>query len=818
MSCNLLEFYNSLSEKESAKYQSDPNCYYFDPFIIVARINAYSKSFFQVQNQTVHIDKSVDGIELCPYGECKSNPSYDVNTNGVHCSNDDLFYHITSTYKKDHANKYAQCYILPVAAGCTIHLYFNLSEDVNAYCTELKFPDQDNFPTYRCVSGNCIINSTFPNKNFCPSSADTAIDCVIKSTTIPSDPDNYNILTPYDPDQSSAIAMTIEMYQDLPSQPIKSNLTNSKSWRQKLNGPLNGMENVILPTSFYYPLYIISYVFSITQLFYYQIYNDYSKNDFNSIYVVDPNNDFEKYLKSLVSLSAAPSSIPFSKSINDPSLYSKYFCILPKIKDKGNNNFQVEVFFNYDIYNQIKGVTDKLTFLQGLMKNILDDGESPNVTFLNNSTNTNIPVTPASYKNLNWDPDNMSCTYFDFSDYDVNSVNIMDYLVTNKTLSQFLNISEDNKMVFLINISTTMDINSWSPMLYVYAKSNFNVPSNVTQSFASILYKDTNGLYPTYDSFSKDICGNKNYYDCYYDTCEYTFVPSSKRCSIPYDAAELFMTMSKDCACIKTNITPVNVSPQYANKTSMCYSKDCTDEQLKKFNINKQYCKNNCDDVTNWLNNPDKSYKLQNSKKFNTDRYGSYCLQSNSFPFNYYYFIIIWISFIAISLLISMKIKKRRLLTIFLTTFNVVALGVSIFMGFFLSGNSFCSNQKTVCYSNLIRSVQLTSSCCDSENVHCQCDTDSDCNDENFYCGSGSCVPYTEVDYNKTTKKVYPVYDILVFGINFLLVLLTLIFYIKTYRIEKTMIIIGIVGFYAICFILLQTYYWKEVKTTYERN
>ena len=822
MSCKLIDFYNSLNdqERQTAKYQDKPNCYSFDPFTILGRINAYSVNFFDLTPTQRENKFSAYQKEFCTFGVCDSIAySPKLSENDI-CSNEDFFYNYNGTYNITKQNKYADCYI--GNTSCTVGVYADVTTNNTSYCTNsIAYEGSTLFPSFRSVGNNIVFNDSFPNVEFCPDSTrEQTYQCIFKSQNLLRSNDNYNVMTLYDKNNFNAGGMTMEIYQTLSDKPTMGDLTKAKDWRKALiAGKYPAMSGQILPVSFSYPLYIISYIFSIIHLFYFQVYNDYTKNDFNSVTVMGSNNGFQNYLSQLVSLSrSGDSSIPFLNSINNVNLYSQYFCLLPTIKEKDNNQFQIQISLHYELYKQINSYNDKTSFIQRLMTSVIDDGASANVKYIDTSTNTSIVTNTATYENLVWDSTKMQCVYFDFTNYNVKSGNIQDYLVQNKSLSEFLKEKDNNKNVFLMTISTTIDIQTWSPMLYVYAKSTFNIPTTITKSFADKLYKDTNGLYPAYSSFSKDMCENTDNYTCYYNNCKYLFIPSSKRCSEPYIAATCFFSMSSDCNCIRTNITPINVSPQYANKTSMCYTNNCSTDQLDKFSIDPQYCIQNCSKVSSWLNNSDKSYNIQNSNQFNTEKYQSYCRVTPLFTFNYYYFILIWVSFIAISLLIGRFLKKLKKFVIFMSVFNVIAFGISIFMGFFLSGSSFCYNRENICYSNLFSNTQIPNSCCNSQVGNCQCIFNSDCGNPNFYCASGLCVPYTDVNYVKTETEVNPVYDITLFGINFILVLVTIFVFLKNHAIEKTMIIIGVTGIYVICFLLLQTYYWKEVDINYDKK
>lgn len=827
MSCKLIDFYQSLTKEEqnSPKYQ-EQQCYYFDPFVVLGRINAYSPNLFTIDQKdpytkTLNLKKKI----YCPYRNCVTSPKYDPDVNAVNCDND-LFYGFTSTYTITDKS-YNPWFCTIPSPECTAQVSATVIITESPYCTNFAYSpaDSNGFPGFQCVDGKCVLNSKFPGvpigkDKTCPQSSNDSENCIFLSKNRTLSEEDYNVVSLYDKKKPSAGLMTMEFIQEDESQPTTSNLSKLKKWRENLvNETYPPMSPEKLPFTFSYPLYIISNVHSIVDLFYYQIYSTYTKNDFNNTSIMGPNNTFNNYLNQIVNLSKPTSNLPFKKSLTDGNLYSQKLCLLPEIIDNGNNNFQVRFYFSYKFYQQISGRGDKPNVFKSMMKSLIDDGNSATVNFVNIRTNTTMDIKEATYSNLVWDENNMYCTYFDFSDYAADSSDVGNYLVEGKTLKNFFDIMDaGQKNVFLLTIQTTIDIDTWSPMLYAYSKLKYNIPKNISKSFAEILSNDTNGLYPSYSLFSQDICGNMDYYNCFYNNCEFLFVPSSTRCSAPYDAATIFVTMSDECSCIKTNITPVNASPQYANKTSMCFTNDCSAEQLKKFGITVPYCKENCSDITNWLSNPDKSYNIQNSDQFDQERYEEQCRSFPPIVFNYYYFIFLVVSFVALSFIFAVIFKNSKSKRIFYIVFNLVGLGISTFIGFVLAGQSFCNERKNICYSNLLPTFQIPNSCCQTNVQNCECVFNSDCGDPNFYCSSGLCVPYTEADYQKTSKKIYPVYDILVFALSFLFVMVALLLCLKVCITEKVMIIVLSVGVYAISFILLQNYYWREIDITFQNK
>ena len=135
MSCKLIDFYKSLSntEKNSAKYQDDPTCYYYNPFEIVGRINAYSATLFTIDQKNVEDSGNGYIFSPCPYYICVKQPVYNPNVDDDELScNNDLFYSYDSSYTVTERNYYAICYVSPPL--CEAGVYADYSENKNAFC------------------------------------------------------------------------------------------------------------------------------------------------------------------------------------------------------------------------------------------------------------------------------------------------------------------------------------------------------------------------------------------------------------------------------------------------------------------------------------------------------------------------------------------------------------------------------------------------------------------------------------------------------------------------------------------------------------
>ena len=836
--CDLSSFFTSLTDEQKlGAFQDNVDCYDFDSFEVVGRINAMVSGLFQDDTQIFPQDISKDqwkfhdydtrNLTCAEYGdETKCNNGM-VGGDPPPCNTDKIdpcpnnLSKIYSTYQQSYTvdDEYSN-------PGHHIWCTETLSQSAKRICLDQNlFPTSNDFPSFRCVNRTCVVNSESldpKNKtpNFCNDQA-LPTDCVVpvKGNNI----ENVNLASFYQVNKDGVIRM--EVYLDTSSTLKNSDLSiiNDFSTFQKqlLTSTSSLMSGVAFPKSFSYILSILAQVGTFSSFFYHQVYDQFSKNAFANEPFIDVG--IHRFINQMIYryYLYGSSNIPFASYFNDPNTYSNLICPLPGINLQ-DKKYIVSFSMSYPMYQNINDQDEsaRLKSFSEKMRNLIDDGNSPSVVLFNQELQENISNTlqEAVYDNLVWDPTQMQCTYIDISVIRTNT-EAWSTVFSTEPLADFLS---NPRGKFLVNIQTTFEITKWSPMLFVYSKKVLNFPSFIDKDFALRLSKDTNGLYPAYPNFDNDFCGEQDKYSCYKKYCSLTFLPSSTRCQDPNQVKKVFFSSSTDCDCMNTNITPPAVFPYYANKDSMCYSNACSLPTLNSFDITSTDCKNSCNTVTGWINTNNPSGTIQNYiYGFNKDKYQTNCNQIVGKIFNFYYFFFVFsgLVFAILLFLPLLKTKKKKIIYLSLTiTFCFIG---SAAVGYIFNGRSICGgkdNKEVQCYSRVFYdSLPLPLSCCQNRLVNCECQLDVDCQDVNFYCASGLCLPHAPKDYKQTTTYTFPTIDVIIFAINFILALSVVFVLVKIPRLEKAMTVGLICAVYGILFLLLYYLYWRQKKITYKK-
>jgi hypothetical protein len=839
MSCKLIDFYNKViatQKNPQAQYQED--CYDFVPQMesnkkLIARINAFSPNFY-VENETIPYSKNTTWYYTNPGDECAINPDtvggYDTNyilqkPFEPTCEENDEG-SFTLARKNIFTEHYEKQYIGTELAW--------LVGDTESICTKLynddstvQIRDSTSFPPYTCKGESCTWYSKITDSS-CELSYKER-NLISKSTPYINYDTGFLNLSEDDPNIICLYNLvngliTMEFFQDqspLLNQGSFQNLSDSQSFRTNLiTGQSDRIQKINLPISFSYPFYIYSGFVAIISIFYTQIYTNYQLenfNDFANTSFIGKGSRFPNYVQSLINkVFRSSDKVPFQDALQDVDFYMENICLFPSIaKSSDGKSFTIRVYFNQSQYDVLDALQDnqRLSSLKDYLTILLDDGSNKNVSYYNRQSKTALTDVPfAEYSDLMWDERNIQILYFDYSDFNVKTETVLPYLKT-QSLQDFQN---DTNGKVLLSFSAEMTIKSWSPMLYIYSKVNCDQPKQVDFDFANTLYQDV-GMYPNYENFGKDICGNQNYFSCYTNACVLQFLPSTVKCTS--NASEVFVSSSEECNCIASNSMPNNVSPRYANKEAMCYSKTCSQDTLDLFSIPENYCQSTCPDITNWVNN--KEIPIMNPKNFDQEKYQKLCTTSSTMSFNIYYFLFILSGCAYVLTILCQKLfsqKKNKI--IFLMSTGIPLLILSIFLGFFFAGQSVCGekdNREIVCYSNVIKTTRLPLSCCGNDLVNCECIINSDCQDANQGCEAGICTPFSADDSKKVSTPIIPIADFILFGINFVLFLTMLFLTIKISRLNKGILIAFLSGIYGIFFVLLYYLYWTQEKTSYKK-
>ena len=825
--CDLFSFVNSLTddEKKLGCFQDNVDCYDFDSFQIIGRINAIVPDFFKdsdLQQDTVRIKENFYTTDPYNPTDLCSCSFQNVEPTSDNISKDRLV--LYGTWKGNIPSETKDPY------PYVIHYYDTLIDWTSFNGT---FPVANDFPNFNCVNNKCVVNSkSFESgKNVCVElqkcdeyKNPCQENCIYPfHSQNPTPSENVNFGSFFDSNKNAVIRMQISY--DISSAQQNNDLSIvsdfSKFQKQLLTSKSPLMNGTPFPNSFSYIVSILVQVATFSSFFYHQVYDKFSKNAFTNEPFIDVG--IQRFINQMIYryYLYGSTDIPFASYFNDPNTYSNLICPLPVIKLQ-DKRYIVSFFMSYPMYQSINDQDEstRLKSFSDKMRNLIDDGNSPSVVLFNQESQENISNTlkEAVYDNLVWDPTQMQCTYIDISVIKTNT-EAWSTIFSTGPLADFLS---NPRGKFLVNIQTTFEITKWSPMLFVYSKKVLNFPSIIDKKFALRLSKDTNGLYPAYANFDKDFCGEQDKYSCYKKYCSLTFLPSSTRCRDPNQVKKIFFSSSTDCDCMNTNITPPAIFPYYANKDSMCYSNACSLPTLNSFDITSTDCKNSCNTLTGWINSRNPNSTIQNYiYGFNKDKYQTNCNQIVGKIFNFYYFFIVFsgLVFAILLFLPLLKTKKKKIIYLSLTiTFCFIG---SAAVGYIFNGRSICGgkdNKEVQCYSAVFYdSLPLPLSCCQNRLVNCECQLDVDCQDVNFYCASGLCLPRAPKDYKQTTTYTFPTIDVIIFAINFILALSVIFVLVKIPRLEKAMTVGLICAVYGILFLLLYYLYWRQKKITYKK-
>ncbi len=863
-SCSIFDFVNAQFAQDSSKkknYQDNPACYEFDSVNVIGKINAYSGTFFEnpiknSKSQTLTYTNHVLAWGSCGNGcdqwdkrmacggDAKASEPwvpgvftkcYDYGSTPPACKTPD------DACPQDHKiNLFSSFDSENVSVNQNKHWYgttdcdWSLNDIYTQMCASDDFTD-DGFPTFRCnAENNCqLSNSDTPKMySMCPSSSyDRTYPCTVKGGNLT---DNPTLATTYQVDNPSEGGMRMEIYHNLSSlvtlkKPDSVLLQDTVAWRTNLI--LNSAARVpdaILPPSFSNRMYIMSLTQTITNSFYHSIYTDYGTNPswnlFNQVQIIGSlkvffNNYLQNILRNSTNTQVTEKNLKCIKTFQSLEFISK-ICQLP-IVSMEKNVFTIQFFFDNVTFQNIqnrKNDVERVNLIESYFQKLLEDGKTKNTSLQNVQSGFDVNIKAATYQNLVWDQDALRCTFFDFSKFSPDEKDINAYYVENQSYSSFL---ENPKDKFLVLLSTTIQIKTWSPILYMYAKINFNVPKDkdISKGIANTVAEDTY-LMPSYTNFEADQCkgADANLFDCYYKYCAYIYKPSNYKVEDPPTAIQIFLYGTNSCSCMNTDVTPRRAIPAYGNKDAMCFSNQCSAD-MPKFGLTNELCRNGCADINSWLGSEDPGFQITEVEDFDKSKYNKLCRITNSGNFNWYYFCVVFTGLVIAGSYFLPLIPCKRVLLFYLLLVPLSGL-LGTYIGFLMSGESRCggtNNRTTVCQSKLSKSVKLPLSCCPTSLANCECITSEDCNNELMVCSNGICTPKSGVPNTKQTTFEVPTVDLIVLGVHFLLMLLFVIFFLCFYSgIAKMLISMLLVVFYGVVLVVCFAFYWKQKTISYK--
>jgi len=312
---------------------------------------------------------------------------------------------------------------------------------------------------------------------------------------------------------------------------------------------------------------------------------------------------------------------------------------------------------------------------------------------------------------------------------------------------------------FVICIQFEVTIEKWSAPLVAIMKPV--IYSSI--DFCNYLFEYT-GVYPqSCSQHPTDITSYKQFVD---NACNTQIITDSVAIqSIISENLSYQDSLSTTCSCYYSGLMPPNLLT-YANPTAMCFDRNCTDSDRKLVNATKDYCKNNCKTVYNWMYSKNQTIS-KNPGALDKARFQQLC-GSRNIPINWNVFgngigIVILITIILI-------VWKRYWACLYI---SCPLLAIMLFLAFDLKLQSFCDannigNDKPFLCNTAYTKIPMPKNYCDY--MSCECIFDEQCS-YTCTCASGKCVPQIQ-GFTKITTTQKSTVQWNVMGTLFILVLL----------------------------------------------
>lgn len=511
----------------------------------------------------------------------------------------------------------------------------------------------------------------------------------------------------------------------------------------------------ILPGIFSTMLIIRAYIYHTMYLFYGYMYNtkiskDFSFNNYNFFL-----SGFERFENDITITFSDQITNLTNKNVNDPDFFSKKLgdvinfdnlnniissrLFIPPIYDYESNCFIINI--NQSQYSQIINDKNKDDLISSYMDYFL----------MNSKT---LPKQQFQLHLLSYKINTINVSSFTISQYSPESVIPDDEFITSYTLS--------------------CSVEKWSHMLILYVeylldKQFINLPVNGIGTLCKNMYKDT-GFYS--NSCVNDKCNNVslsvpinvNNNQCLTDL---TLEACTKKITPGYQALRpgdyILDESNQYCYCLNSNLAPVS-EPQYNNKTSMCFSKDCFDDNMKKtYGLTPEFCQTQCAKMSNWIRSTEPSSHIQNRGSFDEVTYYDLCtddvINSSRYKFEWRMCIYLLILTFLLTHYVFQYLNHLKISKVYVTFVTslvfLIMSALAIYLGFEFNGKSYCQylkkDQYMKCKSG-ITGITIPLYFCKSY-LPCQCAFDSDCG-KNCKCLSQTCVPEKDEDYKYRNEDI----------------------------------------------------------------
>lgn len=328
-------------------------------------------------------------------------------------------------------------------------------------------------------------------------------------------------------------------------------------------------------------------------------------------------------------------------------------------------------------------------------------------------------------------------------------------------------VSSESELVTMDSITTTGDyyvmgrvypvkVQKWSPTLaYLFDLSNKgNLPygtlGGTTPGLCDVIRKDTNLIT---NRCYQGVCGADNF-SGNVDECKNfieTLCPRSRLYVPNYPGVSssvenyLFGYGTGSCLCYGTQLMPPNQQTPNDARIGMCFTSSCQNdpEIIKAFNLSDDFCKDQCDTVTEWLTSRDPATRSSDPTELDVAKYVKLCGDRiPGRPLVNYIVLAVGVTLAIVTFLVlyfEYRPGGKPNLAVAITVF-IVMLFIGIFLSYDLNGLAGCDNNVPTC-KTAITGINLPQSWCPLV-LGCECfNYGTRCGTEgNKICVAGVCV------------------------------------------------------------------------------
>ena len=774
-------------------YDPDKNRYYFDPFGVVARINAYSDKMFDASPGELDCDKygketSVVAGAVRYSLDCGAQDFSDR----VSCKDGrDMIFgkyckHSCKSYDtKDSANQCVFLNNLYAASMCG----FSSTKYGNVQCMA-PWKDQigtrcaigKNITGVRCPGDRCVVNQTESVCDCCSTTGGCysrydsmwrdyngttwgcsgLTQCTTKDSEFTTVCDRCrtfcaNYASGQDSANASAGIATLEIFQDLTNLTASvgtTTLSTTAKWRNDLfHASSLVLPGIFLPRNFAVPLCTVSLFLCVGRVFYNEFYGLVPRetSELASYTYLDGADEIRSYLDQLLSFASKEqknvrADVPTWNAylgnvdwwIEDASL-----CPLPALVPGSTDQLSVPLPYTvFETSVERQEPSERDAFLSRALASLVGDDVSTIVDAEGGGYTATCAVSLWTV-----DRHQILCWCLDMKSVGGDTTTAPAFL--QKPLSDVL----PGEVVLYVVLQAVMA--TWSPMLYAYVKRLSNPELVLRQTLATYMI-------PQMDGWQAFACpSGTTPQDCFTRFCKYSLVPDKSLITHPGDIQALFVNNTDPaCLCLRTSYGPAT-TPVYDNTAAMCFGAQCTADAstLAALGLPDTTCEKQCSTVDGWI----RASEMRDPSQLNTERFKALCNGGGGggggggtgrrrLSVDWFWLVGVLLLFFFASFygcyVFPPKARTKpkgwtttsRARHVVFAACMVVGAGLAVFFGLFLYGNPVCNQdtKSTECLSQLTNS-RIPLSFCPTK-IFCECVQDKDCGGNNL-CDRGACRP-----------------------------------------------------------------------------